>query len=306
MPSSPERIRTRSQTWLAIQRPRPLAWVDCGRTRPASGCSMRPASVISTTSVPGSRQKREVPWPPPWRTLLAASSLAARTRSALRARESSAAAHSAAASSRRSPRPPWSKASSRALVGAAGEGPRERVRRGVQLAALAVRAAAALPGEIWVAARRLLQHLVLEQAEVVGAEQRPGRHPPEGDVEQRLVALALVDLGGGAAGPDRFADAAPLPARGDVLVDELAPGGDDARGVAPERFHVGEGDPLGVRTQLAPQQLRSLRSDRDQRRLLGLQRAHHEGHRSRQEALVAVVEHHFVAKPGVTHDSSCT
>ena len=67
----------------------------------------------------------------------------------------------------------------------------------------------------------------------------------EGEVEQRLVALALDELVGAALGPDRLADA-PQPApRAGVRVDELAPRRDDARGVDADLGHVGEGHPLG-------------------------------------------------------------
>src|SRR5207344_2466171 len=101
-------------------------------------------------------------------------------------------------------------------------------------------------GQVGMAVRGRLQHLVLERAEVVGAEQRPGQPAAEGDVEQGLVALALVDLDGAAPGPDRFADAAGPAAVGDVFVDELAPGGNDPGGVVAELLNGGETDPLGV------------------------------------------------------------
>src|SRR5207248_10523550 len=87
-----------------------------------------------------------------------------------------------------------------------------------------------------VAAVSRLDHVVVEPVEVVGAHQLPARAAVEGDVQQRLVALALAELMAIAPGPDGFADAErrPLPA---VLVDELPPHGDDARGVASHRVH---------------------------------------------------------------------
>ena len=100
----------------------------------------------------------------------------------------------------------------------------------------------------------LLQHFVAEGAAVVGAEQRPGRGRREGDVEQRLVALALVDLGGLAPGPDRFADAAHRPAA--ALVDELAPEGDDPGRVAAQLLHRGKADRGRIGAQLAFEQRR--------------------------------------------------
>ena len=111
------------------------------------------------------------------------------------------------------------------------------------------------------------------------------------------MAVALVDLDGAAPGPDRFADAARLAVRGDVFVDEHAPGGNDPGGIAAERLHVGETDPLGVGAQLPFQQLDLLGTDRDQRRFAGLQGTPHERHGPGQEPLGAVVEHHFVSKP---------
>lgn len=51
------------------------------------------------------------------------------------------------------------------------------------------------------------QDIVIEGSAVIWAEQAPRRSVPEGVVEQRLVALALIHLGGDSARPYRFANA---------------------------------------------------------------------------------------------------
>ena len=53
--------------------------------------------------------------------------------------------------------------------------------------------------------------LVVQATVVVGAQQPPVAHTGEGEVQQRLVAVALVDLGGRPSRPDRLADAAHRP-----------------------------------------------------------------------------------------------
>ena len=54
---------------------------------------------------------------------------------------------------------------------------------------------------------RALQDVVVQPLDVVGAEQAPALSAVEGDVQERLMALALDELGAAAPGPDRFADA---------------------------------------------------------------------------------------------------
>ena len=88
---------------------------------------------------------------------------------------------------------------------------------------------------------------------VVGAQQPPGRHAGEGQVEQGLVALALDQLGRGALGPDGLADP-PSVAAAVGGGHEVAPGGDDPGRVGPDLGHVGERDPVGVAAQGRPQQ----------------------------------------------------
>jgi hypothetical protein len=92
------------------------------------------------------------------------------------------------------------------------------------------------------AAACLLEHVVVEPARVVWAQQRPGRSLVEGEVEQRLVRLAFDDLGTRPPGPDRLADTADRPAVAAVVGHERAPGGNDPRRVAPQPLHVDEPD----------------------------------------------------------------
>src|SRR3954470_23031570 len=66
----------------------------------------------------------------------------------------------------------------------------------------------------------LLDHLAVEVRGVVGADEVEAVGTREGGVEQLLVALALHELGGAAAGPDRLADAAQ---RAGAAADEVAP-----------------------------------------------------------------------------------
>ena len=117
------------------------------------------------------------------------------------------------------------------------------------------------------AAARLVDGAVAQRRDVVRAQQaeRPG--VGEGDVEQRLVQLALDELGGAATGPDGLADPAQRPLR--VLVDEVPPGGDDAPGVAAEHRHVRElhGVRVGAEGRLQARDL--LRADGDEHRLAG-------------------------------------
>jgi hypothetical protein len=145
----------------------------------------------------------------------------------------------------------------------------------------------------------LLQHLVAEGAGVVGAEQRPGGAGREGDVEQGLVALALIQRRGAAGRPDRFADAAGGAAA--AFVDELAPEGDDPGGVAAQLPHVDEADALRVLAELAFEQLRLVRPDRDQGRFPGLESGSQKGDRARQVPVGVLVDQGLVLKTGVFH-----
>jgi hypothetical protein len=109
----------------------------------------------------------------------------------------------------------------------------------------------------------------VEGVDVVGAQQPEVLNAREGEVEQRLVALALDELVGAAIGPDRLPDApqaTPLPAMG---VDELTPCGDDARRVDADLGHVGEGHAVGPGAELLAQAGDPGGADDDERRLVG-------------------------------------
>ena len=203
-----------------------------------------PKSSTSHSSVPLSCQMLRTPRPPPWRTLLAAISLTASRKSCSRSPASAARSRGrrrsgAARSANRRRTPPGRGSRTGAGSGSrtAPRGPRAPDRR------------------CWAARRR------------AGGSRTRARRPPgpawscrtgraaksrrvgEGDVQQALVAMAFGHLGGAARGPDRLAD--PATARAGMGVDELAPGGDDARRVRADIVHVGELDVLGV----APQRL---------------------------------------------------
>jgi uncharacterized membrane protein YcaP (DUF421 family) len=111
----------------------------------------------------------------------------------------------------------------------AREGARERRAR-TRLPAFA---------EHGVGALRLDEDVVRERRGVVGTQEPPGRAIVEGDVEQRLVPMALRQLGLAATGPDGLADAAQRPAQAPVRRDEVVPRRDDARGIASESLHLG-------------------------------------------------------------------
>src|SRR5579884_1394208 len=75
----------------------------------------------------------------------------------------------------------------------------------------------------------------VEACRVVRAQQPPRRTLVEGEVQQRLVLLALDQLGRAAARPDRLADAAKAMRRALVPDDPFLPGRDDPGRVAADR-----------------------------------------------------------------------
>ena len=181
----------------------------------------------------------------------------------------------------------------RSTVGsAAGTGERLRVRERAGEGAAAVRLA--VLGHVRVVVQRGLEHLVREPLRVVGAQQRPRRRGREGEVQQRLVALALHDLGRRAAGPDRLADADRHGVAAGVLAHEVAPGADDAARVAPERLHVGEADAARVGAERHPQHARAGDRERDEDGRIGADGVPYERHGPGQELLVTPVEERLV------------
>ena len=145
LPLGNARSWTRSHSWFASHRPQPPSDSSSGRARPASGLSSRPLSLTSQTTVSRSCQTRRTPSPPPWRTLLVATSWVARTRSLARSSETPAASACSATSARMSPRLSHTM---RVLGGIAGSG-RQRLgelRRRAGVAAVADALGGADPG----------------------------------------------------------------------------------------------------------------------------------------------------------------
>jgi hypothetical protein len=147
-------------------------------------------------------------------------------------------------------------------------------------------------------AHGLVNHLGTERLDVVGAHQPPRRRLGERDVEQRLVAVTLDDLGGSTRRPDRLTDAAHRTAVRGVRVKELAPGGDDPRGIAPHRRHICEEDVVAGPNDDRPEQVDVGFAHHHEGRLLGGNRVGQEWDRARQERVVTGVEHRLVSKRG--------
>lgn len=92
-----------------------------------------------------------------------------------------------------------------------------------------------------------IDHRGVESQCVVRAEQPPRFPGREGCVQQRFVALAFDELDGTALLPDRLSDSAGPATRAAVLLDEIAPRGNDSRRVGADARHVREVDQRGVR-----------------------------------------------------------
>lgn len=154
------------------------------------------------------------------------------------------------------------------------------------------------PGDERMAGLGLGDHVGVELHGVVGADQVEVRGGGEGDVEQRLMALALDELGRAALGPDRLADPAHRATQAGVRVDELLPGGDDARRIGAQLGHVGEHDLLGVGAEALAQQVDLRGPDGDHDRLAGGDSVADERSGLVDERLGAVVEHDLVTEGG--------
>ena len=96
---------------------------------------------------------------------------------------------------------------------------------------------------------RLRDHRRGQRLGVVGAHQPEAVGAREGEVQQRLVPLALDELVRVPGREDRLADPAQPHAGLGVLVDELLPGGDDSRRVPADHVHVRELHAVGVRPE---------------------------------------------------------
>jgi hypothetical protein len=118
----------------------------------------------------------------------------------------------------------------------------------------------------------------------------------EGEIEQVLVALALVDLGVLAAWPDRFADAA-RPSAGGLAVEKIAPKGDESRRVAPELLDRDEAQPIHSGSQLSLEQLGVGLPHRHQSRLARLEGGGEEGNGGGEELGRIGVDQRLMLEP---------
>jgi hypothetical protein len=143
---------------------------------------------------------------------------------------------------------------------------------------------------------RLLDDGRIEGLEIVGTRQPPCRRLGEGEIEQRLMALALDDLVRGSARPDGLADAPKTPPGGGVLGDELAPRRDDPPRVGADLGHVREPHGVGVTAQLRSQLLDLLVAHDDEDRLVRLDGLADERRRRLHEARRPGIEHGLVSK----------
>src|SRR5690606_25533693 len=107
-----------------------------------------------------------------------------------------------------------------------------------------------------------------------------------------LVALAALILG--APGPHGLADA---PDRPRVRRRELAPRRDDAPGIRSQAAHLHEAHPLRRLAQLAPQQRRLVRVNRNHDRFAGLEPAADEATDALRVLAVVLVEEGLVVEP---------
>src|SRR3954452_23152597 len=86
------------------------------------------------------------------------------------------------------------------------------------------------------------KYLVWQHRAVIRAKQRGAGEGRHGEVEQVLVTLALIDLSGRAARPNRFTDPARVSTGSSA--EEVAPKGNDPRRVAPNLLDRNETHPF--------------------------------------------------------------
>ena len=234
MPPAPERTWTRSQTWFAIQKPRPRAPSRAGSRRSASG-SVEPAGVGDLA-----HDGRGVA--PEAQHARAAAVLEAVARDLVRGEDEldppvpvhpclrGVLVHEGA-------QPLEPAVAELELRRVGGRGREDVTDEGARRVRVAPRAAARGRDDR-VASPRLLDDLGGQGLDVVRADE-PERRIREREVEQRLVPLALDELVARAGGPDRLADAAQGQIRR-VRAHELLPGWDDPGRVGADLLHVGE------------------------------------------------------------------
>ncbi len=145
-----------------------------------------------------------------------------------------------------------------------------------------------------------LDPLVRQCVQVIRAQQVQGRHGVEGEVRQRLMALALAQLGRAALPPHRFADHQRLTLPAIVLAQEVLPRGNDARRVAPQLAHVQEAQAFGAVLERFPQRHRALAPDGHEHRGVAFEGARERLDHAFQEAAVSArVEQSLMAEAPV-------
>src|ERR1043165_4891809 len=136
--------------------------------------------------------------------------------------------------------------------------------------------------------------LLIELACVVRAQQPPGLAVTERHVQQRLVTLSRAQLVARASVPDWLTDAADPLALGAMLLHEVAPRRDDARGVGPYLGHVGKQDTVRVIVQRRAQELDLVWRLHHEHGLTGREPVADEGHCPGDEFRPVAVEESLV------------
>ena len=137
-------------------------------------------------------------------------------------------------------------------------------------------------------------HVLAEPGGVVRAKEREGPGIGEGHIEQRLVQLALDDLGLAPARPDRFTDAPDARTGRGVRLDELPPRRYQAGGISADLVHVREVDVPGIAAELRSHQPDLLAVEGDDDRIVRLEGALDERNDARQELLLIRIEKRVV------------
>jgi hypothetical protein len=143
-------------------------------------------------------------------------------------------------------------------------------------------------------AARLVHDSGVEACGVVGAQQPERRRARKGEVQERLVVVALDQLGRRTARPDRLADPAQRPPV--VRVDEVTPRRNDPCRIASQRGHVDELHRVGLGSQLGLQRSGALRTHGDQDGLPGPHPVADERNRPGQELVLAGIQQRLVMK----------
>jgi hypothetical protein len=176
-----------------------------------------------------------------------------------------------------------------------GEQPVDVVDAAVRRAATVVIALA----QRGMAACGLLQHRLGQRVSVVRAQQPQRGVGLDRQVQQRLVQLALDELGRPPTGPDRLTDASHRPVPAAALVDERPPRGDDPSRVGAELSHVDVLHAWRVGADRGLQLHQPGQRDGDEHRLPQRDRVEHERHGAGEEVVVSAVDEGLVLVSGV-------